>query len=99
MENAEHLFKLFIYCTKSLDFCLGLYPHVVMRVSRKYPFFIQTLYLRMLSSCPQPRLLVVAYRRSYDAIKDTGKNVAIAWKPDSTALAVTVSTEVYKFGM
>lgn len=53
----------------------------------------------MLSSCPQPRLLVVAYRRSYDAIKDIGKNVAIGWKPDSTALAVTVSTEVYKFGM
>lgn len=39
----------------------------------------------------RPRLLVVAYRRSYDAIKDVGKNVAIAWKPDSTALAVTTS--------
>ena len=34
---------------------------------------------------------MVAYRRSYDAIKDVGKNVSVAWKPDSTALAITVS--------
>jgi len=39
----------------------------------------------------KPRVLVVSYRRSYDAIKDVGRNVAVAWKPDSTALAVTVS--------
>lgn len=35
---------------------------------------------------------MVAYRRSYDAIKDVGRNVTVAWKPDSTALAVTVAT-------
>lgn len=40
----------------------------------------------------QPRVLIVAYRRSYDAIKDVGRNVTVAWKPDSAALAVTVST-------
>ena len=40
----------------------------------------------------KPRVLVVAYRRSYDAIKDVGRNITVAWKPDSTALAVTVST-------
>ena len=34
---------------------------------------------------------MVAYRRSYDAIKDVGRNVTVAWKPDSTALAVTVN--------
>jgi len=39
----------------------------------------------------KPRVLVVAYRRSYDAIKDVGKNVTVAWKPDSSALAITVS--------
>lgn len=39
----------------------------------------------------RPRVLVVAYRRSYDAIKDVGRNATIAWKPDSTALAVTTS--------
>ena len=42
--------------------------------------------------CSQPRVLVVSYRRSYDAIKDVGRNVTVVWKPDSTALAVTVST-------
>lgn len=41
-------------------------------------------------------MLVVAYRRSYDAIKDVGRNVTVVWKPDSTALAVTVS-ELYIF--
>lgn len=40
----------------------------------------------------KPRVLVVAYRRSYDAIKDHGRNVTVAWKPDSTGLAVSVST-------
>ena len=40
----------------------------------------------------QPRVLVISYRRSYDAIKDVGRNVTVVWKPDSTALAVTVST-------
>ncbi|XP_078352736.1 guanine nucleotide exchange factor subunit RIC1-like isoform X2 [Oculina patagonica] len=39
----------------------------------------------------RPRVLVVAYRRSYDAIRDVGRNVTVAWKPDSTALAVTTS--------
>lgn len=39
----------------------------------------------------RPRVLVVSYRRSYDAIRDVGKNVTVAWKPDSTALAVTTS--------
>lgn len=34
---------------------------------------------------------MVAYRRSYDAIKDVGRNVTVVWKPDSTALAVTTS--------
>ena len=45
----------------------------------------------MILSAFQPRVLVVAYRRSYDALKDVGRNVSVAWKPDSTALAVTVS--------
>ncbi|XP_073227336.1 guanine nucleotide exchange factor subunit RIC1-like isoform X3 [Porites lutea] len=39
----------------------------------------------------RPRVLIVAYRRSYDAIKDVGRNVTVAWKPDSAALAVTTS--------
>ncbi|KAK2569545.1 Guanine nucleotide exchange factor subunit RIC1 [Acropora cervicornis] len=39
----------------------------------------------------RPRVLVVSYRRSYDAIKDVGRNVTVVWKPDSTALAVTTS--------
>jgi len=39
----------------------------------------------------KPRVLVVAYRRSYDAIKDVGRNLTVVWKPDSTAVAVTVS--------
>lgn len=39
----------------------------------------------------RPRALVVAYRRSYDAIKDHGRNVTVAWKPDSTGLAVSTS--------
>ena len=34
---------------------------------------------------------MVTYRRSYDAIKDVGRNIAVLWRPDSTALAVTVS--------
>ena len=38
---------------------------------------------------------MVAYRRSYDAIKDVGRNVTVVWKPDSTALAVTVSELQY----
>ena len=40
---------------------------------------------------PQPRVLVVTCRRSYESVQEVGKNIAIVWRPDSSVLAVTVS--------
>ena len=54
--------------------------------------FMAFLYLNLLYlPDPQPRVLVVTCRRSYESVQEVGKNIAIVWRPDSSVLAVTVS--------
>ena len=79
-----------LWVTQFVNTKLSLILHVLY-----FNFYLFIFILFLYSSCflfPfKPRVLVVAYRRSYDAIKDVGRNLTVVWKPDSTAMAVTVS--------